>query len=212
MVVWVLADVWGAGLFGRAMVGIGVTAAMVVLVLATQIQVGYWRDSSTLFSHALGITERNYLAHYKLGLALAEKGSVTAARDHYREALMIKPSFVEAHNSVGHLLMIQGNDSEAVAHFEAAIHIRPDFAPALKNLGDLRLRRGMVEGALTLYEKALSYEDQDSELFNNYGVALATMERTDEAAEQIRKAVDLDPNYGEAKENLRKILNSRSRP
>ena len=50
-------------------------AVLVLLTLGTLSfrQIHYWRDSVTLWKHALSLTERNYIAHWALGSALAEK-------------------------------------------------------------------------------------------------------------------------------------------
>ncbi len=55
-----------------------VAAAAVVAVCAalSRVQVGYWRDSETLFRHALDVTRGNWVAHNNLGNALAQSGRV----------------------------------------------------------------------------------------------------------------------------------------
>ena len=49
------------------------SAAMVLCMGMTRQQIGYWKDSETLFRHALEVTENNYLAHNNLGTALRER-------------------------------------------------------------------------------------------------------------------------------------------
>ena len=76
--------------------------------LSTQHQLGYWRDSRTLFSHALAVTRGNPLAHNNLGTALDQAGEVEQAIYQYRLALQLKPSFALAHNNLGTALDRQG--------------------------------------------------------------------------------------------------------
>ena len=52
------------------------SAAVLLLAVATRAEAGFWRDSRTLFEHALAATKNNYTAHTGLGSALAAKGSV----------------------------------------------------------------------------------------------------------------------------------------
>ena len=49
------------------------SAAIVLCLGLTRQQLGYWKDSETLFRHALEVTENNYLAHNNLGVALAQE-------------------------------------------------------------------------------------------------------------------------------------------
>ena len=51
-------------------------ASIIVILLFTAFtcrQISYWRDSETLFRHAIAVTENNYLAHNNLGSALIKK-------------------------------------------------------------------------------------------------------------------------------------------
>ena len=88
----------------------GAAAALAVLVLMGLAwrQTSYWRDSETLWTHTLACTARNFLAHYNLGVALAERGQVDAAIAHYQKALEIKPDYAEARNNLDLALRMRG--------------------------------------------------------------------------------------------------------
>jgi len=68
--VWTLATFVPAP---RALAGLAAAAGAVLLGLTAR-QVATWRDSETVFRHALAVTGDNYLAHNQLGEALAEVG------------------------------------------------------------------------------------------------------------------------------------------
>ncbi len=66
--------------------------AACALVLAALVplsarQIATWRDSRTLFTHALAVTEHNYLAGTFLGQVERRKGELDAARAHLERAL-----------------------------------------------------------------------------------------------------------------------------
>jgi Tfp pilus assembly protein PilF len=205
IVIWGVADLQKAGKL-RTEIGIFAAAAFLFLMMQLTIgQVQKWKNSETIFTDAIQNTDRNYQAHYLLGLALVNKGDMMGGMGHYREAVRIRPNFVQAHNSLGHLLMLRGEYAQAIIEFESAIRLRQDFAPALKNLGDVHLRQGKCEEAASLYRRALQYEQENPELLNNYGVALFCKGLKEEALIQILKAVRIRPDYAEARENLRKI-------
>jgi len=206
MLVWGLSDLLKKYGIPGAIQGIAWGAILIALTMATQIQVGYWRGSVTLFEQAISNTEGNFLAHTLLAQALVEKGEWEKGMAHYRQALRIRPSYVEARNGLGHLLMLQGKYDRAIEAFEAALRDRPEYAPAMKNLGDVRMRQGKIDAAMIHYQRAFQYEKEDPELYNNYGVALFGMGQTEDAVLKIREALRLKPDYLEARDNLRKIL------
>ncbi len=113
----------------------GATAiAMVGIMTLTFQQVGYWKNSATLFAHTLRVTQNNALAHTHLGLALSQSGRLRAAIAEYQKALALSPIQPRIHNNLGVALYRSGEASAAVAHFRAALAIRPDFSDAQHNL------------------------------------------------------------------------------
>ncbi|HPC48095.1 MAG TPA: hypothetical protein PLW83_08605, partial [Deltaproteobacteria bacterium] len=52
---------------------------LAVLMTATYFQVGVWKDSTALFSHAVAVTQGNYIAHYNLGCELQKQGDTGEA-------------------------------------------------------------------------------------------------------------------------------------
>src|SRR5262249_14147172 len=83
--------------------------AVVVLMLAgcltvTEKQLSYWRDSETLFRHAIAVTRDNEVAQVDLGVALDAQGRFAEAVDHYRVALRLVPSRYQVHNNTANAL------------------------------------------------------------------------------------------------------------
>lgn len=69
----------------------------VFLLAGAEVQLQYWRNSVTLFSHTVALTRDNILAEYNLAEALARQGDEAQAIVHYERALAIQPNRVEAH-------------------------------------------------------------------------------------------------------------------
>jgi protein O-mannosyl-transferase len=110
------------------------TAALVMLGIGAFVQTAYWRDSETLFGHAIAVTERNFLAHNDLGTALLRRGLPAPAAAHFAEALRIDPSYVDAHSNLGVALARQGMIDEAILEFQRALDLDPGHPDARRNL------------------------------------------------------------------------------
>ena len=87
--------------------------------------------------------------------ALAVRGETDAAITHYRQALRIKPDFVEAHNNLGNVLAGRGEGAAAVTHYQTALAIKPDYAEAHNNLGLALADRGQLEAAAAERDRAV---------------------------------------------------------
>ena len=70
----------------------GTTGAVVLGSLAalTWIQVGYWKNSQTLWQHALAVTENNDHAHQHLAICYRRQGALREADAHSFEAFRIQ--------------------------------------------------------------------------------------------------------------------------
>lgn len=108
--------------------------AIILLMTATWVQVGFWQNSLTLFSHAVEITENNYMAHNNLGNIYFRQGKLDLAVKHYSEALRINPGFALAHNNMGAAMLRSGKIEEALFHFRQATILEPGNIDAQRNL------------------------------------------------------------------------------
>ena len=77
------------------------SAAILLSFAATRHQLAFWKDSESLFRHALAVTQNNDLAHGNLAAALSLKGRLDDAIDHLREAARLKPANPVAHGNLG---------------------------------------------------------------------------------------------------------------
>lgn len=73
----------------------------VALITSTSIQLQHWRNSATLFRHALAVTDNNWLAHYNLGLALYKADKLDEAAQQFAATIKISPSYTDAYINLG---------------------------------------------------------------------------------------------------------------
>ncbi len=111
--------------FGAAsLASLGIVSCAIV----TSHQVRYWKDSVTLFSHALAFTSKNLVANINIGAAYMQQGQNAQALQHYLAALQIKPDNAKAQYNLGLALASLGRTDEAVKHYRIALRIDPSYS------------------------------------------------------------------------------------
>ncbi len=119
-------------------------------------QTTYWKDSFTVFRHALEITPVNFIAENNLGQAYIDIGKSDLAYDHFLRSTQEKPYFGLAHYNLGVVLVGQNRRAEARSEFELAIKYGQDaseIASAYHNLGIVMLEDGeLVDARIALSE------------------------------------------------------------
>jgi Flp pilus assembly protein TadD len=190
-----------------------VAAAVVLAICAalSMVQVGYWKDSETLFQHALDVTQDNWLAHNNLAIALMRSSRVPEAIEQLEQALQIKPDFAEGHFNLGIALERAGRMEAAIGQYEQALRINTDYVEAHNNLGIALVRSGRLSEAIGHFQYALRIEPNFAEGHYNLGTALGQAAMIPEAIEQFEQAIQIKPDYAEAHYNLGLALEKANR-
>lgn len=206
----------------RAAIGAGIVA-LVACIVVTENQLPYWKDSITVFSHALEITPRNNgVAHLNLGIALMANGDTDAAQPHLEEAVQLKPGSAEARGMLGNVKSAKGDKRAALQFYRQALELKPELPEALNNLAwllaatqDDSLRNGAE--AVRLGEKACELTDYQRPVFiGTLAAAHAEVGEFEKAISLANKARELASTLGEqkvAEANIRLIaLYQQGRP
>src|SRR6266550_701285 len=159
---------------GNKLAGIAATVSLMACLFVTERQLRHWHDSVALFSHALGVTENNALAHANLGIALYEEKRLDNAIVELERALELLPTHIDAHNNLGVVLIRKGRVDEALAQFYIALKLRPDNPKAHYNLATALSRKGDTAAAIAECETALRLKPDYVEAENNLAWLLAT--------------------------------------
>jgi Flp pilus assembly protein TadD len=144
----------------------------------------------------------DFTAHFNLGAALQQKGSIEEAVVHFRRALQVNPQSYLAHTNLGAALQELGQSGQAISHYLQALRIKPDYVNARYNLGNLLLREGKIEEAVSHFREALRVRPDDAGAHNSLGSALGMQGKLAEAAAHFEQAARLDPDSADAHANL----------
>jgi tetratricopeptide (TPR) repeat protein len=202
MIAWGLPELLAKWKHQRAALGAAGIAAILVLSICTYGQVGYWRDSVTLFEHALKVTTNNFLMHNDLGFDYLQLGRQQEAIEAFRQAIKIKLDYAEAYYNLGIAYSSLGRSEEAIEAYKQAITIKPDYAPAHYNLGLAYGNLGRWQEAIEAYKQAIEIKPDHAGAHNNLGAAYLRLGRLEEAAEAFKQTIRIKADYPGAYNNL----------
>ncbi len=179
-------------------------ALLATLTLAglTAAQVRTWRNSETLFRHALAVSERNHVAHINLGLALLQQERLSEAEPHLREAIAIAPRSAVARGLLGELQLRELRTGEALESYRGALRIEPGKARWLAGLGNAYLARDDLDAAERAYREGLSRSPDSALLHSNLALVQARRGHYEAALESYARAAALDPENADTQAHL----------
>ena len=120
-------------------------AALLILTILSVLawrQCGYWKNSFTLFSHALQVNEHNYQPHINIASYLTKEGNFKEAIYYYNKAIRIKPDQADAYNNRGIVYAKISNNKLAIDDFNKAIQLQPNNVDIYKNRATFYFNQG----------------------------------------------------------------------
>jgi tetratricopeptide (TPR) repeat protein len=128
----------------------------------------------------------NAKIHNFIGVVYYKREEYQAAVEHFKKAIEIDPNFAETYNNLGYALFLLGNYKEAEGYFLKALNIDPYFTQASSNLKTVqRIISGSLDiRAYRLFQKSAGDENLGQNIKN------------------YTEAIQIDPNYAEAHNNL----------
>jgi tetratricopeptide (TPR) repeat protein len=215
--VWAAGDIVGVGqvkLHRRA--AIAVAAAIVVALACTAFtQASYWRNSETLWTHTLAVTDDNDVAHNNLGYLCVDRGELDKAMSHFEAASRIRSNKLDPHYNLGSAfvemnmgdaLARKGQPDEAMVHFAQAIKLQPDYAEAYYNRGNVLFAKGKIDEAIPDFQKALQIQPDDADAHTGLGNAHLRKGSIKEAIAHYKQAIALATNDPHSRSNLAWVL------
>lgn len=158
MIVWGISD--GTDLNAAARKSAAAFAVLVLIVFGglTYRQIGFWRNSETLWNHTLQVTQNNFVAHDSLAEFQMKRGRFAEACSHFRAALNIFPDDMPAQEGLAVCAQARNNNREAIDRYNTVLRraIEPSIrATAFANLGSIYRGLGDYPRAKENYDSAL---------------------------------------------------------
>lgn len=196
-----LAVVWSAGeLASRDEVpaaGLAVPAILVLCTLGvlTHRQLSHWSDDETLWRYTLSVTERNYVAHNNLALALAKLGRPDEAIVEFRAGTALHQYPPIQLLGLASYEVQFGHPQEAIEECRAVLRTSTDpqmQAAAWAATGQARLEMHDYNQADDSYQKALRLNPEDPAALIGSGLLALRQGQFDVAVAQLEHAVKVD--------------------
>ena len=144
-------------------------AIIAICVPLTMIQVGYWKNSFTLFQHALRLNPNNFFVEVNLAMSYEAKDQHELALEHLIQAARINPDFGETYNKMGGVQLWLGKYDDAVGSFNTALRLHASaplahygLALAFEKQGKLNEATEQINAALTLAPENQEYIEENN--------------------------------------------------
>jgi tetratricopeptide (TPR) repeat protein len=197
MMVWELSEAterWHVPAAAQASVAALVAVA---LGIATIINIGYWHDSVTLFSHAREVVPfANTRIETNLGAALVDSGRAAEGIEHFKIAESLAPNLFVAHFNIGYALAESGDNWRAMPELQEALRTATTIeekSRALNSLAAAYLDLGRHEQAAQAFGELLKLQPDSLAGHAGRGQAFFNMRRYDEAGGEFVAATQLRP-------------------
>lgn len=164
-----------------------------------------WRDDVSLFTDIVKKSPHKAKPRANLGAALLKQNRLDEALIQLEKAARLDRRYAFIYNDIGIVYERRGNTEEALRYYRIALSREPTYPRARNNIASLYYKSGQIENAAKEYETVLESHPDDPEAHHGLGVMLYLLKREDEGVAHVKRAIELDPEYMFARENLEKM-------
>ncbi|MCH2128502.1 MAG: tetratricopeptide repeat protein [Pirellulaceae bacterium] len=191
MVAWAIGDVVDSQPTYRLSATWGAAVILLACAWLCHRQVGYWRDSETLFERTLEVTASNYVIHNNLGAVYLRKNRRSDAIYHYERAIQINHLYAQSYVNLGAVLASQGLRQKAIQNYRRALNLSPKNSRAHNNLANAFRVEGRWEEAMHHFREAIENDPDSAIVHENIGDAFRAQSHFDEAIVHYRQVIQL---------------------
>ncbi len=183
-------------------------AVIIACALRTSAQVKVWKDTVTLFTHALAIDPRGDLPNLNLGAEYVRLGENADAQIYFERTLVYYPSDTLALSFTAYCLMVtcaphqQPNLPLAGKHLQLALTVAPDDPDVLSNMALWSSIMGRPQDEEMYSRRAIAAHPEFIQARSYLADALAAQGKLDQAVQQYQQVFTLQPNNFQAHNQL----------
>ena len=186
---WTVADLTRLWRHQRIILSAAALLTIVVLSWRAWVQTRYWRDSETLFKHALAVTTNNDVAENNLGIVYLGRGNLDEAISLLQAAVDLRPDNSPAHENLAKALLQKGKVTDALIHYRKLLELQPDNIEVHNIVGTVLIQQGRIREGVEEWQKVLEIQPDNGNAMSNVAWVLATS--PDDSLRDGAKAVQL---------------------
>jgi Tfp pilus assembly protein PilF len=207
--VWGVHDLTQHWQLQRSILGVFAAALALVCAMETREQIKIWKNDETLFTHAIAVTRKNYIAYNNLGATFERQGRWEEAAAQFRQAIAEKPDYARAHKNLGVVFERQGQPGRAIEEYREAMRLNPNYDEPHCALGTLLNTQGRVDEAVAEFQQALRLKPDYADAHFNLASIYGRKGLVDDAIREYRAVVDVQPNRADVHNNLGVALDNK---
>jgi len=212
IIAWGISDILTGWRHRKIALGLSSLVVLSALSICTYVQVHYWRDTITLFEHALKAAPENDIPHINLGVELTSQKKFDEAISHYNRAVQLNPKYSKTYNNLGIALKSMGRLNDAINSYRRAIGLEPGYMEAYNNLAIALRLQGKLNESVDYLRLAIRLNPDVPEICYNLGLSLQSLDKPEEAIVYFRRAIRLKPDWPASIDSLASLLATTSDP
>jgi protein O-mannosyl-transferase len=186
---WAVTDLTALYRYQRAILSTAAILIIGALSLRAWAQTSYWRNSETLFRHALAVTINNDVAENNLGIVFLGQGKVDEAISLLQSATDLRPDNSPAHENLAKALLQKGRVTDALIHYRKLLELQPDNIEVHNLVGTVLVQQGEIKDGVEEWQKVLAIQPDNGNAMSNLAWVFATS--PDQSLRDGPKAVEL---------------------
>jgi protein O-mannosyl-transferase len=193
IVAWGVNDLSKKWPYRRHVLAAASAVVLSCLFVATVIQVGYWRDSMTLYNRALSIAPANPLILNNRGALYSDLHAYSQALADFNESIALVPDFKVPYVNRSFVWNALGNYQQALADANRGIGIDPRNKLAYCNRGFIYDTLHDYTQGIRDFDKAIELDPGYADAYRNRGFAYGALGDYAQAMKDVEKGFELDP-------------------
>jgi len=179
LTVWGAAEATATWAHRHAALPILTVTVITACALTSWRQAAHWQNNTSLFTHALAATDKNFIAHFLLGIELEKQGRIDEAVISYKAALKDNPFYGPISGKLGKISYEQGRLADAIFYYYKELLVNPLSVNCRNNLGIALAENGQLDEAIGHFSHALTLQPDFTPAHNNLKHALETKNAAD---------------------------------
>jgi protein O-mannosyl-transferase len=193
-VVWLIAELVPPAVRQVPLWRGAVAATLAAFAATTFVQVGYWRDSITLFRHTVAVVGDNTFAMSALAHALLTHGQTAEGYAVLQSVTRKNPHDPLTLYNIAVGLQQLGRPDEAADYYRSVLAMNDNDADAHTNLGVIDCQRGQYAKGKAQFLRAIDINPEQVQAYVNLGMLYVETGQYDQGVAASQRALELDPH------------------